>query len=62
MIMLGFSCLVTYHAIMYFIIDPRMTLEMFYLPSLFHGFGYTIHKEKRVTRVTFGSLSLALLM
>lgn len=41
MILLGFSCLVAYHAIMYFIIDPHMTLEMFYLPSLLHGFGYT---------------------
>lgn len=37
----GFLCLVGYHGIMYFIIDPRMTLEMFYLPSLLHGFGYT---------------------
>lgn len=40
-IFLGFSCLVGYQAIMYFIIDPRMTLEMFYIPSLLHGFGYT---------------------
>ncbi len=40
-ILLGFSSLVSYQAIMYFIIDPRMTLEMFYLPSLLHGFGYT---------------------
>lgn len=37
----GFLCLVGYHGTMYFIIDPRMTLEMFYLPSLLHGFGYT---------------------
>lgn len=41
MILLGFCCLTCYQAIMYFIIDPRMTLEMFYMPSLFHGFGYT---------------------
>lgn len=40
-IFLGFSCLVGYQALMYFIIDPRMTLEMFFLPSLLHGFGYT---------------------
>ena len=40
-ILLGFCCLVGYQAVMYFIIDPRMTVEMFYLPSLLHGFGYT---------------------
>lgn len=40
-ILLGFTCLVGYQATMYFTIDPRMTLEMFYLPSLLHGFGYT---------------------
>lgn len=40
-IFLGFSCIVAYQAIMYFIIDPRMTLQMFYIPSLLHGFGYT---------------------
>lgn len=40
-IFLGFSCLTGYQAIMYFTINPRMTLEMFYLPSFLHGFGYT---------------------
>lgn len=41
MILLGFGCLTGYQAVMYFTIDPRMTLEMFYIPSLLHGFGYT---------------------
>lgn len=37
----GFAALTGYQAIMYFTIDPRMSLEMFYLPSFLHGFGYT---------------------
>lgn len=37
----GFACLVGYQAIMYFLIDTRTALEMFYVPLFLRGAGYT---------------------
>ena len=41
-IFFGFACLVGYQLIIYFIIDPRTSIEMFYLPSVLKGIGYAV--------------------
>lgn len=37
----GFACLVSYQGIMYFLIDSRTALYMFYIPAFLRGAGYT---------------------
>lgn len=39
LLFIGFSCIVGYHVIMYSIIDPRMNIEMLYIPSVLRGTG-----------------------
>jgi len=39
LLLIGFSCVVGYQIIMYNIIDPRMNIEMLYLPSILRGTG-----------------------
>jgi len=39
---IGFTCLVAYQMIFYFIIDPRLNIEMLYPMSVLRGIGYVI--------------------
>ncbi|MDR2084405.1 MAG: hypothetical protein LBP67_05370 [Bacteroidales bacterium] len=41
-IFIGFMCLVAYQMLFYFIIDPRINIEMLYSLSIFRGIGYAI--------------------